>query len=62
MAGIESHLYKSSEFKIYKDSVRPHHVESIGGNKTVFDQQLGPNNFTNMGPRRFPAADLGGVI
>ena len=27
-----------------------------------FDQQLGPNDFTNRGPRRSPTADLGGLI
>ena len=26
-----------------------------------FKQQLGPSDFTNKGPRRFPAADLGGL-
>ena len=26
-----------------------------------FDQRLGPNDFTNGGPRRFPTADLGGL-
>ena len=62
MEGIESRLYQSSEVKIYKDLVRPHHLESIGGNKNVFDQRLGPNDFTNRGPRRFPTADLGGLI
>ena len=42
--------------------VRPHHLASIGGNKTGFDQRLGPNDLTNRGPRRFPTADLGGLI
>ena len=27
-----------------------------------FYQRLGPNDFMNKGPRRFPAADLGGLI
>ena len=27
-----------------------------------FDQRLGPNDFTNRGPIRFPTADLGGLI
>ena len=27
-----------------------------------FDQRLGPNDFTNRGPRIFPTADLGGLI
>ena len=27
-----------------------------------FDQRLEPNNFTNRAPRRFPTADLGGLI
>ena len=27
-----------------------------------FDQRLGPNGFTNRVPRRFPTADLGGLI
>ena len=62
MEGIESPLYKSSEVKIYKDLVLPHHLASIGVNKTVFDQRLGPNDFTNRGPRRLPTAELGGLI
>ena len=36
MEGIESPLYKISEVKINKDSVRPNKLESIGGNKTFF--------------------------
>ena len=36
MEGIESPLYKCSEVKIYKDSVRPHNLASIGRNKTFF--------------------------
>ena len=35
MEGIESRLYQSSEVKINKDSVCPHHLESIGGKKNV---------------------------
>ena len=62
MGGMESPLYKSSEVKIYKDLLRPHHLASIGGKIMFFDQQLGPNDFTNRGPRRFPTADLGGLI
>ena len=27
-----------------------------------FDQRMGTNDFTNRGPRRFPTADLGGLI
>ena len=42
--------------------MRPHHLASIGGNKTVFRPSAGPNDFTNRGPRRFPTADLGGLI
>ena len=30
--------------------------------RLFFDQQLGPNDFTKRGPRRFPTADLGGLI
>ena len=30
--------------------------------RLFFDQRLGPNDFTNRGPRRFPTADLGGLI
>ena len=30
--------------------------------RLFFDQRLGPNDFTNKGPRRFPMADLGGFI
>ena len=62
MEGIESPLYKSSEVKIYKDLVCPHHLASIGGKIMFFDQRLGPNDFTNRGPVRFPTADLGGLI
>ena len=62
MEVIESPLYKSREAKIYKDSVRPHNLESIGGNKTFFNQWLVPNDLTNRGPRRSPTADLGGLI
>ena len=32
------------------------------GTRLFFDQRLGPNDFTNRGPRRFPTADLGGLI
>ena len=42
--------------------MRPHHLASIGGNKTVFYQRLGPNDFTNRGPRILPTADLGELI
>ena len=62
MEGVETPLYKISEVKIYKYYVRPHHLASIGGNKTVFDQRLVPNDFTNSGPRRLPTSDLGGLI
>ena len=44
MEGIEPPLYKSSEVKIYKDSVRPHKLAIIGEKKTVFYQRLGPND------------------
>ena len=30
--------------------------------RLFFDQRLGPNNFTNRGPRIFPTADLGVLI
>ena len=30
--------------------------------RLFFGQRLGPNDFTNRGPRRFPTADLGGLI
>ena len=30
--------------------------------RLFFDQRLGPNDFTNRGPRRFPTSDLGGLI
>ena len=30
--------------------------------RLFFDQQLVPNDLTNRGPRRFPTADLGGLI
>ena len=30
--------------------------------RLFFNQRLGPNDFTNKGPRRFPTADLGGLI
>ena len=30
--------------------------------KDFFYQRPGANNFTNWGPRRFPTADLGGLI
>ena len=30
--------------------------------RLFFDQRLGPNDFTNRVPRRFPTADLGGLI
>ena len=30
--------------------------------RLFFDQRLGPNYFTNKVPRRFPTADLGGLI
>ena len=30
--------------------------------RLFFGQRLGPNDFTNKGPRRFPMADLGGLI
>ena len=36
LESIESPLYQSSDVKIYKDLVRPQHLTSIGGNKTVF--------------------------
>ena len=62
MEDVEPPLYKISEFEINKDLVRPHQLASIGGNRTVFDQRLGPNGFTNRGPRRFRIADLGGLI
>ena len=62
MEGIESPLYKFSEVNIYKDLVCPHHLASIGGNNNVFYQRLGPNDFTNRGPRRFPTAGLGVLI
>ena len=39
-----------------------HRLESIGGDENFFDQRMGPNGFTNKGPRRFTAADLGGLI
>ena len=39
-----------------------HHLASIVGNKNFFNQRLGPNDFTNRGPRRFPTADLGGLV
>ena len=42
--------------------MRPHHLASIGGNETIFYQQLGPNDFTYRGPRIFPTAYLGGLI
>ena len=29
--------------------------------RLFFDQRLGPNDFTNKGPRRFPMADLEGL-
>ena len=61
MEGIESPLYQISEVKFYKDKVRPHHLASIGGNKTFY-QRMVPNDFTNRVPRRSPTADLGGLI
>ena len=30
--------------------------------RLFFDQRLGPNDFTNMGPRRSPTPDFGGLI
>ena len=30
--------------------------------RLFFGQRLGPKDFTNRGPRRFPTADLGGLI
>ena len=30
--------------------------------RLFFDQRLGPNEFTNMQPRRSPTTDLGGLI
>ena len=30
--------------------------------RLFFDPLLGPNDFINRGPRRFPTADLGGLI
>ena len=30
--------------------------------RLFIDQRLGPNDSTNRGPRRFPTADLGGLI
>ena len=30
--------------------------------RLFFDQRLGPNDFTNRGPRRFSTANLGGLI
>ena len=42
--------------------MRPHHLAIIGGNKTVFDKRLRPNDFTNRGPIRFSTDDLGGLI
>ena len=34
----------------------------LGETRLFFDQRLGPNDFTNRGPRRSPTADLGGLI
>ena len=39
-----------------------HRLESIGGDDNFFDQRMGPNGFTNKGPRRFTTADFGGLI
>ena len=62
MEDIESPLHQSSEVKIYKDLVRPHHLASIGGNNTVFWSTAGKKRFTNRGTRSFPRVDLVGLI
>ena len=45
-------------------SIRCAHItwQVLEETRLFFDQQMGPNDFTNRGPRRSPTDDLGGLI
>ena len=61
MEGIESPLYKAVKSKFTR--IRCAHITwQVLEETRLFYQRLGPNDFTNRGPRRFPTADLGGLI
>ena len=44
--------------------IRCSHInrEVLEETRLFLNQRLGPNGFTNKGPRRFPTCDLGGLI
>ena len=45
-------------------SIRCAHItwQVLEETRLFFDQQMGPNDFTNRGPRISPTSDLGGLI
>ena len=54
MESVEPPFARGGKIEIHADQVCPHHLASIGRDKTVFDQMLGPNESMNKGPRRSP--------
>ena len=50
--------------KLKSTRIRCAHItwQVLEETRLFFDQQLGPNDFTNRGPRRSPTDDLGGLI
>ena len=50
--------------KSKKSRIRCAHInwQVLEETRLFFDQRLGPNDFTNRVPRRFPTVDLGGLI
>ena len=62
MEVIESPLYKTMQSKFTRIWCAHITWQVLEETKLFFDQSLVPNDFTNRGPRRFPTADLGGLI
>ena len=62
MEGVETPLYQIIEVK--KSRIRCAHItwQVLEETRLFFDQRLGPNDFTNRVPRRFPTVDLGVLI